>query len=308
MTQSAHLHLGAHKTATTSFQRLLAVNAKRLREEFGVVNVRSQQFHAFEAYRLISHARAGRDVEDAAVESARAQLASEIGGRGLSVILSHEGLIGQHNLNTDGGMYPGVGAATAVIARVFADFRTSVSFVIRAQPAFLESTYMQAAHYGNFLPFDEYVSGIDLASMSWRRVVTAMREAFGDDRVEVMPFEAIKAGERTFFADLLRPLLGERTDEFMSTARLDNDGKQNASLSQTALTILERTHGTLGREDLRTLIAFMRTAFSNQTHPRAKPCPPRLRRQLLDYFGPENAALFAELDRRYAEHVRHYQP
>lgn len=306
MKKRLHLHLGAHKTATTSFQKFLLINSNKLLAE-GVRDIRGAEFRALEAYRLISHARALRSVSAASIDRARDELTALLSESGASsFVFSNEGLIGQHNLHKDGGLYPGASPAMDVLAQVLSDFDVTVSFVIRPQPAFLESTYLQALHYANYQPFREYLSGISLSSMSWTRVIAALDKSFGKKKVFVVPFEIIKKGEKFFYIKLLEPLLGDNTAHFVAKAKFDKVKQANASLSHTAVKILDRTAPLLSQDERKTMVAFLREHFSNQTHPRAVLLNDTLAARLLKKFSPENAMLFDRMGPEFEEYRKSY--
>ncbi|MDX8349289.1 hypothetical protein SLH49_14980 [Cognatiyoonia sp. IB215446] len=288
--------MGGHKTATTSFQRFLKINSQYFEEQYGLRNMLPEELRTMQIYKLISLARAGRELSPDDLETARTEARDWFNDCSTdNVILSHEGLVGQHNLFKDRGMYPGISDACAVIADAFQDVDITAVFVIRSQAAFLESTYMQAVHYANYMPFDEYVEGIDMSTLSWKRIADVLYHHFGRENVEVIPFEAIKQGEGAFFSSLLKQILPGNEKSAVDGAVFEDSSQQNASLSDTALRIVGRAAPLTTKSELKDLIAYLRKNFSNRTHPRASLCSPDLKRRIKRHFTVENQQVFEDI-------------
>ena len=302
-----HLHLGAHKTATTSFQRFLKVNLEDLQKTQSVDVMLPNIMEEIGAFRVIARARRDAEPKMDVLAKAKEHLNAWFAAApNKKSVLSHEGLVGQHNLHKDRGLYPGIEKACDMMAALFDGQDLSVAFVIRAQAAYLESTYLQAVHYANYMPFDDYVEGADIATLSWQRVINALNNSFGRDKVRIVPFEYIKTSEGNFYATLLEQLMGNDAFEWVKTATFDDNRNQNASLSETALKIIAKTAPLMTREELPLMVAFLRQHFSNTTHERAKLCSPKLKRQILKYFADENAAIFDNLEEQFQSFKKPY--
>ena len=82
---------------------------------------------------------------------------------------------------------------------------------IRSQETFVESYYLQRVHEGYYGPFDEWISGVDLGNISWRPMVDGLIEAFGLERITVLDFDTIRAGQKQFLSDFLEVIAPGQT-------------------------------------------------------------------------------------------------
>jgi len=177
MRHTLYLHIGVHRTATTSIQRFLRGNTQALALR-GVLNPGGLSRHHVLAGRILS----GQADAVAAELTAEARAAGAAAGCPVrAIVLSDEDICTRTDI--------------ARLARLSAHFEVRVIFVIRRQDLWLESWYRQnvkwqwnpdLAHltFAEFLARRRRFFWID-----YDATVTRLERLFGADAVRVMVFE-----------------------------------------------------------------------------------------------------------------------
>lgn len=189
------LHIGAHRTATTSFQHYMRQNARRLRRRgigfWGPLRTRAG---------LLSGVFPGED--RGAADAARRRLATAVEKAeraGLShLVVSDENIAGQplHNIKT-AALYPDVGARLARVARAFDYHLDRVVISVRPQPHYWPSLMAYAVQRGHALPSDEVLNSLSRSPRSWRDVIREAASVQGGEvvilRHDTAPDDALRA-------------------------------------------------------------------------------------------------------------------
>ena len=125
-----HLHLGAHKTATTYIQRILATNKDTLLEN-GVFYLPLAQTRAKLSKQIMGLSRKGRRSAD--LVSHRQAILDELSGKGLerchTVLISDENLLGSPGRFKKGNVYetiPDDWKNKAAVKRYWPSFMTAI--------------------------------------------------------------------------------------------------------------------------------------------------------------------------------------
>jgi hypothetical protein len=183
MRRTLFLHIGAHRTATTSIQRFLRANTAALAAR-GILNPDGEARH----HRLSAWMLAGEAEAAAAALTAAADQAARAARRPVDrIVLSDEDLCARTDL-----------ARLRPLARVF-DLR--VIYVIRRQDLWLESWYRQNVKWQwnpdlAHLTFAEFLAR--RRSFFWidyEATVARLERLFGAGAVELMVFEAAEMPE-----------------------------------------------------------------------------------------------------------------
>lgn len=185
------LHVGAHRTATTSFQHTLRANAPALARHnvtfWGPQQTRTSVFPGL--FRTVG-IRPSR--HSAARATGRLQMRSaQLAQRGTAQLLvSDENMIGTcaQNLRT-GLLYPAIGERMARVAAGFDGAITRVVLTIRAPDLWWGSAAAMTVARGHPVPTPAKCRAITQSARTWRDVITDLACAVPGAEICVMPFE-----------------------------------------------------------------------------------------------------------------------
>jgi hypothetical protein len=229
------LHLGAHRTATTTFQHYirdqqLDLAAQNI-EFWGPQRVRKIVFPGL--FRN-SVARKGRNVARRAegriaIHAAQAQM------RGVEhLLVSDENLLGTCIQNLRAArLYPGAGERTARMAKAFGGQLRRIVISIRAQDLWWASACALTVSRGHPVPDAARLEAISLSQRTWRDVITDVACAAPDVKIDVLPYESCAgrpdrlletALATTAQPDLTRRRLNQSPDLHALRAMLNEQG------------------------------------------------------------------------------------
>ncbi len=185
------LHLGAHRTATTTFQHYMRDHLDTLETQnvrfWGPQRARKSVFPGL--FRN-STAPQGRNVAKRAEGRVRlfAQQAQMSGVRKL--LISDENMLGTcvQNIRT-GRLYPGAGERTARISAAFGGRVRRIVLSIRSPDLWWASAAALTVARGHPVPTPARFDAIARHPRSWRDVITDLACAAPGAEIEVMPFE-----------------------------------------------------------------------------------------------------------------------
>jgi hypothetical protein len=258
-----HVHLGAHKTATTYLQRQLQRNItsltaagifcphqKTLQDAFG------RYFNAL----VHLYPYAGLAIRpflegkiDALVGSA---------GAPSSAILSDENLAGMLAFNhKQGGLYRNVGRRTGLLASVLARHKPHFYFAIRSYKDFLPSAYLQLATNGREPEYQAYLDSFDLEKYGWTAAVRQIADTVGAENLTVWTYEKFARDNRSIF-DLLVP-----------GVELDIEADQSRrvvlpSMTMKGLRVMQAIEGKFSKPELARIAKVMRRFHFDEPNPR----------------------------------------
>lgn len=224
------LHLGAHRTASTSFQTYLRQNAAALAAQ-GVVSwgpreTRNGLFHG-----IWPAPGEGLDERDSRRAAGRIALALSAVRRGgaRSLIVSDENFLGNPRaLIRDAQLYPAAGERLARLHGAFGGQISRLVLSIRSPDLFWPSLIAMTVGRGHPIPGPARLARMADPARSWRDVITDLACAMPDRPILVFPHETYGAvPERRLARMLPRPLARLP----LAHARL----KLNASLALPAL-------------------------------------------------------------------------
>lgn len=187
------LHLGAHRTATTSFQHYVSENAAELRARGVVVWGPSDTRDGLLTGVLpVSGYNSSADQLKRAKARIALRLAKAEEAKVETVLISDENMIGAPRRNLrDHKLYAAIGERMARYNDAFDGRLTSVSLTIRAQDTFWASVMSFAVMRGHKLPSTGLLRTLSQASRTWRDVITDLSCAVPGVKINVMPFETI---------------------------------------------------------------------------------------------------------------------
>ena len=177
MAMQIALHLGAHKTASTFIQNVLARNAATLRGE-GVGIVPHAELRRNVTAKL---GRVGDKRRDAKRHDAERFLETVLAQPVRRLILSEENLIGSpHRLEADRALYTAIPRKLCELAPVLAGHDVTVFLSVRALAQFVSAILVECFRTGQYPPAipDRYLEDWLDGTRNWVDVVADIRNVF----------------------------------------------------------------------------------------------------------------------------------
>jgi hypothetical protein len=212
------LHVGAHRSATTTLQRMMGQSGPALNAAgvgyWGPKRTRSGLFSG-----LIGQDDAVLPWQAGRAEARiRAQIARERRLGRTALFVSEENMLGSmREVLEHGVLYPGTGARLARFARGMDGHRITVALCLRSYEAWWRSALAFRLTRGGPLPSRGYSARLVAQSRRWRDVISDIAMALPDAAIRVWPHESLSAWPDAVAQTLLsRPL-----DLSGATARLN---------------------------------------------------------------------------------------
>lgn len=271
---SVVLHAGAHKTGTSLIQKYFRDRPAVIEALNGYFVGRSRTNRLI-GWGEIVEERPGL-LRDAVREAAEHRM----------VLLSHENSLGRPFVGDRSRLYPDAPRFAAALARSLKNENVHVIFHIRGQESFVESYYLQRVHEGYYGTFDEWLLGVDLDNISWCPTVNGLVDAFGPDRVTVIDFDTIKAGQEQFITDFLDVIApGHGVD-------VQYGSRRNPSISAEGLEIALKVNPLLeSADERRAMRKFLQKEFNNLHGDRPVLFTAEQKDELRERYCVENATL-----------------
>ncbi len=177
------LHLGAHKTGTTSCQRELLASKALLEEKKMSLIVETATI------------RGGKDVSflmsDEYSDYLRGIFSQRLDQGFETVVYSYEGNLGNpFPLNAQGGIYPQGKTGIQLIEKATQGLfdERKILFSVRKPSDFIESYYLQIVKEGNAITFPEFMRRFLSLNTSWKELLTHLGESFGYQNVDLVNY------------------------------------------------------------------------------------------------------------------------
>lgn len=183
-----HLHLGAHKTATTYLQKTLAKNRDALLEN-GVLYLPLGETRLKVTKHLLALCRETRD--ESTLSGHRAALIEGLGPERLerchTILISDENLAGSPTRIRKGSIYEGI---TTNFNHIRSELGPDVSvfFSIRDYPGFLASLYAEMLRKAPYFPFDKIRGIFGDTPTLWPDVYRDLVSTFGKESISLWDF------------------------------------------------------------------------------------------------------------------------
>ena len=197
--KSLYIHIGLHRTGTTTLQRLLRDQREKL-EEKGVSLVLRRDMRAHENLdmRRLYASRWWRPKKTAPIMDGLAALG------GNSVIVSEEGLPGIMPGIRNMRAYPTIDTFAKKIAEFSGRFDVQPRLMLRRQDKFIESVYAFRVSRGMNMSFREFIKKVPTADLDWRRFTKAFEKA----GLKNSEFHVLEAALGDAFAEQLIDMFG----------------------------------------------------------------------------------------------------
>lgn len=271
MAKKIYLHIGAHKSASTTIQANTRASKDFLKTEYGISCLLPEDISGTkfaEHFQGITGRERvlGAEEYHKSLQSAKRCMVEMIESCTTEdVVISWEGVLGHCSLDLYGGIYTHSKLVAESLGAVFQTYPTKVIMLIRKQDTFIESCYLQQIKAGRFLSFDEFTSGIDVARMSWVDIANDLAEIFGKSLL-IVPFEVIKdLGTSIFVESTLSYLTGKT----LTLDRTKVTDRANESMSSYGVEIARELFPHLSDSNRNALRKIIFTEFSGSKFGRA---------------------------------------
>ncbi len=193
------LHIGAHRTGTTSLQSALHKHRPNLSARgvgyWGPFAMRAKRFPGiFKDYSVQSLLPERLEAVDSMVKTNTALLKQRLEyQRQLGheqIILSEENILGSIEKNTRmAQLYPHAAPRLEVFSRIFGPYISRISLTIRSYDEYWRSMITYALSHGRALPNPRQLQAFADQPSRWLDVIKDIRIAFPNTDICVMPFE-----------------------------------------------------------------------------------------------------------------------
>lgn len=200
------LHLGAHRTGSTTFQAYLRQNREALETAnigfWGPYRTRNGLFAGLEPKGPVQKGRKNPQVRAEGRVQMRLEQARQSGLDAL--LISDENMIGSvRSCVREGELYPAIGERMSRYVRAFGGRVTRISLSIRAQDRFWSSALAFIVARGHPVPGKRKIDEIAGSVRSWRDVITDLSCAAPGAEIRVMPYESYYANPKTLMEQSL---------------------------------------------------------------------------------------------------------
>lgn len=167
-----YIHIGSHKTGTTTIQSYLRKNQEKLLCE------RVKYIEAGKSLKNIRYLNTIDDEEIACIRNDILKITENSPGMD-RFIISWEGFCGDY---LDG--YRNSENLSKILNLIFSPlFEVKIILYLREQSSFIESIFTQEVHAGTSVSFEEFMKTINIDDFSWMRLVKAYESEFGKDNI-----------------------------------------------------------------------------------------------------------------------------
>lgn len=239
--QKVYVHIGAHKSASTTLQANLGLNEGLLSNKgyLYISPTKIAQSSLGAHFRKISRNRInefnGFDESLAQAKLSLKQFMMLSANQKLNPIFSWEGILGHSALDFYHGIYTTIDLIAKSLAEIFSEYDAHFLLIIRRNDDFIESCYLQQIKECRTLAFHDFVENINPEKIFWGPVLHSLSAYLGGDRLAVVPFELIKhVGASGFVKYCLEKMLGIKLD----LSDFDWHDQANPSLSIIGVDVL----------------------------------------------------------------------
>jgi len=226
VTAAIHLHVGAHKTATSYIQAQLQNN----RDVLATCDVAFVPTREFRRWRVktVRECRGNADALAADFGSFAAQ--KVVSAR--TLLLSDENVIGTcEQIVEHGSLYPGVLRKLGHVATMLRGYEVRLFMSLRSYDEFYPAALGEAARGGHYISFTDFSRRLDASGRRWPDVLHDIAQLFPASQLSVWPYELFRQRPLLIMERLVGQTLAERFDLANETIR--------QSPSDQAMAILE---------------------------------------------------------------------
>ncbi|CAA0120705.1 Uncharacterised protein [BD1-7 clade bacterium] len=242
MATELHLHLGAHKTASTHLQEVLMANSGD-QDDFTYIDTPSFRQN---------YTRANRFVDDRCSTQTNTYLDALGQLEPKRLLISEENIIGQPKEIFDcQHLYPSAAERLGKLSGFVAGFENSTIWLsIRSMDTFLPSFYCEYLRHKPYKPFDQVLEG--QYQQSWVPLIKLVAEAFPNSQINIVCYEKYR---------YVLPLWLEKMTDSCDTQQwnLLSDKRPRSSHSQFAIHVARLINPVIGSHRIAQVIDWIST-------------------------------------------------
>ena len=184
-TRRALVHLGAHRTGTSSLQKIL----RERQGELEARNVFYQRGHehqnlrklVIESRKIIQGGQSNEPLRPILTHIHQEFEALKKDASDKDLLYSYEGFLGDVFLDMREGIYPNAGVMLKMLGEVFGEYDTTYLVTLRSYGEFIDSCYRYSVRWGFHKSFDVYMKGwrTGLEKNNWITLVQSIKEHCG---------------------------------------------------------------------------------------------------------------------------------
>jgi hypothetical protein len=269
------LHIGAHKTATTYMQKMLAINIDQL-------NALGIHYDPLEVLRRnFSGVLQDPDNGDPAfIEALKRKIKTQ------DVIISEENLAGMPGDIVRSGVYYAHTRKRLKHTIEILDVTSPEIFMaLREYSGFTVSMYCEYLRHREFMPFAEYLEIYRNSKFSWINVVADVVAAGPAGRIRLWDFGKFRAAEKEVFSAMLGRDVG-----FLQAP----EGPVRESFSETTIRALELLSGIMTHRELKSLVGpISRAVPKGDAHKAFNPLPQDVVAEMKEQYRQDLQAIKA---------------
>jgi len=244
-----HIHLGAHKTASTFIQNWLARNLPFLKNNniayVPLESLRRSFSPAF--WELAEAANPSQITPDGLREILFAE--AEACGFDLNTtklfVLSEENILGSlSSLSINGILYPRLADRLQVLAKIFEGYEIQVFFSVRSYVEFYPSAYAETLRDGFIKTLEKFLEDLALSDNSWLQIIDIIESVFGP--AKIWRYENFISHAHLVLSELLQRPIAANWLELNHVVR--------RSLSQKGLSVAMACRDTLSDLEIKRLV------------------------------------------------------
>ncbi len=272
------LHIGMHKTASTSIQHVLKTNAAAFQQN-GILFI--------PVFQQIAQLFVDRSpLSQPEIQAIQEDISPLLTSNGFHTILgSAENFFGRMN------QFTGLAKSDLVIEdlrRLLEPFPLKIKFVafLRRQDTWLESVYQQVVKWAEVRSFDEFYKEKNPDDFRWERIISRYEETFGKGCVRCIPFETLNWPDNNGLDAFSHAMGFNGTNPFKPLPR------KNPGLNQKGLEVLRCTNHLLDFNERQQLRFFVEKILPRKPKEKIYYMDTADRRQLLTCLEDSNRTLF----------------
>ncbi len=176
MSSKLYLHIGTHKTGTTTIQHALRSTSRAASEREGWSYIKTSQ----SVKKLMRAEQYDKEI----VKELEKEFKVKIGQSQRSSVISSEAFSGLPNFG-----YLNSAVAAQMLREITQSFDTKIIIYLRRQDDMVESMYTQNIHRGHSLAFDDFLSELEMGvSYNYQRILNDWTACFGKENVLVRSY------------------------------------------------------------------------------------------------------------------------
>jgi len=264
-----YIHIGTHKTGTTTIQHAL-------RDASAIAGVQEgwEYLTTPRAAKSLMHAKT---YDEDIVKKFSKELDNKVSrtGKSLRVIMSNEGLSG---MPTDG--YLNSSVIAAMLRDITKDFDAKIIIYLRRQDDMAESMYIQKIHEGGTFSFDEFISQLKPGlSYNYSRILKDWASCFGKENLIV----------RSYHSACQRGLLDDFGEVIGSAGIIHaKSDRKNPSYSNNAIQIARIANSILNESSRRRLRWSLQKTMAKQKSESHSLFSADIRNKFMDVYKESN--------------------